>query len=80
MESHVYDKANREVGLFNSQGWFNKHGIKASEVQVPPSVENAIKGRMIYELRKIGRIGPKGTEGISDDKWRRAPLNAEGCK
>ncbi|MFI9806375.1 DUF6531 domain-containing protein [Streptomyces sp. NPDC052301] len=80
VEIHVYDKSMREVGLFNSQGWFNKHGIKASEVEVPPSVENAIKGRMIYELRKVGRIGPKGTEDITGDKWRRPPLAAEGCK
>ncbi|WP_153547985.1 DUF6531 domain-containing protein [Streptomyces sp. RB17] len=80
VEIHVYDKSMREVGVFNSQGWFNKHGIKGSEVEVPPSVENAIKGRMIYELRKIGRIGPKGTEDISGDKWRRPPLAAEGCK
>ncbi|MEU0443556.1 RHS repeat-associated core domain-containing protein [Streptomyces sp. NPDC006186] len=80
VEIHVYDKAMREVGLFNSQGWFNKHGIKASEVEVPPGVENAIKGRIIYELRKVGRIGPKGTEDISGDKWRRPPLAAEGCK
>ncbi|MEV6057594.1 DUF6531 domain-containing protein [Streptomyces sp. NPDC052107] len=80
VEIHVYDKSGREVGLFNSQGWFNKHGIKASEVDVPPGVENAIKGRMIYELRKVGRIGPKGTEDITGDKWRRPPLAAEGCK
>ncbi|MFG3014869.1 DUF6531 domain-containing protein [Streptomyces cinerochromogenes] len=80
VEIHVYDKSMREVGLFNSQGWFNKHGIKASEVEVPPGVENAIKGRVIHELRKVGRIGPKGTEDISGDKWRRPPLAAEGCK
>ncbi|MGW7791319.1 DUF6531 domain-containing protein [Streptomyces tricolor] len=80
VEIHVYDKAGREVGLYNSQGWFNKHGIKASEVDVPPGVENAIKGRMIHELRKVGRIGPKGTEDITGEKWRRPPLAAEGCK
>ncbi|PKW09040.1 RHS repeat-associated core domain-containing protein [Streptomyces sp. 1222.5] len=80
VEIHVYDKAGREVGLYNSQGWFNKHGIKASEVSVPPGVENAIKGRMIYELRKVGRIQPKGTEDITGEKWRRPPLAAEGCK
>ncbi|AWT42377.1 MULTISPECIES: DUF6531 domain-containing protein [Streptomyces] len=80
VEIHVYDKSMREVGLYNSQGWFNKHGIKASEVQVPPAVENAIKGRVIHELRKVGRIGPKGTEDISGDKWRRPPLASEGCK
>ncbi|MEV1019690.1 RHS repeat-associated core domain-containing protein [Streptomyces sp. NPDC050264] len=80
VEIHVYDKSMREVGLFNSQGWFNKHGISASEVEVPPAVENAIKGRMVYELRKVGRIAPKGAEDITGDKWRRPPLAAEGCK
>ncbi|MFB0616113.1 DUF6531 domain-containing protein [Streptomyces sp. AGS-58] len=80
VEIHVYDKSMREVGLYNSQGWFNKHGIKGSEVEVPPGVENAIKGRLIFELRKVGRIGPKGTEDITDGKWRRPPLAAEGCK
>ncbi|WP_329432973.1 DUF6531 domain-containing protein [Streptomyces sp. NBC_01280] len=80
VEIHVYDKSMREVGLFNSQGWFNKHGINASEVEVPPAVENAIKGRMVYELRKVGRIAPRGAEDITGDKWRRPPLAAEGCK
>ncbi|MDF3299381.1 RHS repeat domain-containing protein [Streptomyces tropicalis] len=80
VEIHVYDKTMREVGLFNSQGWFNKRGIKAADVEVPPAGENAIKGRMIYGLRKIGRIGPKGTEDIRGEKLRRPPLAAEGCK
>jgi len=80
VEIHVYDKSMREVGLYNSQGRFNKHGIKASEVEVPPGVENAVKGRMIYELRKVGRIATKGTEDITGDKWRRPLLAAEGCK
>ncbi|MFF3657763.1 RHS repeat-associated core domain-containing protein [Streptomyces olivochromogenes] len=79
VEIHVYDKSMREVGLFGSDGWFNKHGIKGSDVEVPPSVENAIKGRAIYEMRKVGRIGPKGTEDISGEKWRRPPLASEGC-
>ncbi|MFE9352693.1 DUF6531 domain-containing protein [Streptomyces olivaceoviridis] len=78
-EIHVYDKANREVGTFRSDGWFNKHSLKAEEVDVPPAVENAIKGRAIDTMRRIGRIGPKGTEDISGDKWRRPPLSQEGC-
>ncbi|MEU1403255.1 DUF6531 domain-containing protein [Streptomyces sp. NPDC005728] len=78
-EIHVYDKANREVGTFRSDGWFNKHSLKAEEVDVPPAVENAIKGRAIDTMRRLGRIGPKGTEDISGDKWRRPPLSQEGC-
>ncbi|GHH70881.1 hypothetical protein GCM10018793_05640 [Streptomyces sulfonofaciens] len=79
-EIHVYDKSMREVGVFRSDGWFNKHGHTGADVEVPPSVENAVKGRAVDTMRKIGRIGPKGTEDISGDKWRRPPLSAEGCK
>jgi RHS repeat-associated protein len=78
-EIHVYDKAGREVGIFRSDGWFNKHGISGADVDVPPSVENAVKGRAIDTMRKLGRIGPKGTEDISGDKWKRPPLSSEGC-
>ncbi|MDX6361376.1 MAG: hypothetical protein QOC85_379 [Streptomyces sp.] len=78
-EIHVYDKANREVGTYRSDGWFNKHSLKAEEVDVPPAVENAIKGRAIDTMRRTGRIGPRGTEDISGDKWRRPPLSQEGC-
>nr|WP_234392139.1 DUF6531 domain-containing protein [Streptomyces sp. WM6378] len=79
-EVHVYDKSGREVGIFGSDGWFNKHGTTAADVQVPASVENALKGRAIDTLRKTGRIGPKGTEDISGEKWQRPRLAAEGCK
>ncbi|MFE2102842.1 hypothetical protein [Streptomyces sp. NPDC059468] len=67
------------VGTFRSDGWFNKHSLKAEEVDVPPGVENAIKGRAIDTMRRLGRIGPKGTEDITGDKWRRPPLSQEGC-
>ncbi|MFH8771951.1 hypothetical protein [Streptomyces sp. NPDC017958] len=67
------------MGTFRSDGWFNKHSLKAEEVDVPPGVENAIKGRAIDTMRRLGRIGPKGTEDISGDKWRRPPLSQEGC-
>ncbi|MFF1482991.1 RHS repeat-associated core domain-containing protein, partial [Streptomyces sp. NPDC058301] len=79
-EIHVYDKSGREVGIFGSDGWFNKHGTTAADVQVPPSVENALKGRAVDTLRRTGRVGPKGTEDISGDKWQRPRLAAEGCK
>jgi RHS repeat-associated protein len=79
-EIHVYDGAGREVGIFGSDGWFNKHGTTAAEVRVPPNVENALKGKSIDIMRRTGRIGPKGTEDISGDKWRRPRLASEGCK
>lgn len=41
-EMHVYDKNGREVGLYGSSGWFDKHRLD-SDVQVPHSVENRLK-------------------------------------
>ncbi|WP_435241154.1 DUF6531 domain-containing protein [Streptomyces cucumeris] len=81
-EIHVYDKRGREVGLFGSNGFFNKHGTKADDVVVPPRVEDALKGTAIKFMRKEGRLGDKGTEDLSGDKWKRPRLAAEGngCK
>ncbi|MDI3405407.1 RHS repeat-associated core domain-containing protein [Streptomyces sp. B-S-A6] len=81
-EIHVYDKSGREVGLFGSDGWFDKHGTVGANVDVPASVENALKGRAVDFMRRTGRIGEKGTEDISGDKWKRPRLAAEesGCK
>ncbi len=79
-EIHVYDKSGREVGIFGSDGWFNKHSTVGADVEVPPSVENALKGRAVDILRRSGRIAPRGTEDISGDKWQRPRLAAEGCK
>ncbi|MFD4131236.1 hypothetical protein [Streptomyces goshikiensis] len=77
---HAYDKSGREVGIFGSDGWFNKHNTIGADVEVPPSVETALQGRAVDTMRRAGRIGPRGTEGISGDKWRRPRLAAEGCK
>ncbi|MEV7402450.1 DUF6531 domain-containing protein [Streptomyces sp. NPDC091267] len=79
-EIHVYDKSGREVGIFGSDGWFNKHKTVGADVEVPPSVENALKGRAVDIMRRGGRIGPRGTEDISGDKWQRPRLASEGCK
>ncbi|MER7795460.1 RHS repeat-associated core domain-containing protein, partial [Streptomyces sp. NPDC097640] len=81
-EIHVYDKRGREVGLFGSDGFFNKHGTKAADVVVPERVEDALKGTAVRFMRKTGRIGDKGTEDISGDKWKRPRLSSDGtgCK
>ncbi|WP_327361259.1 DUF6531 domain-containing protein [Streptomyces sp. NBC_01296] len=79
-EIHVYDKSGREVGIFGSDGWFNKHRTKGADVEVPPSVENALKGKAIDTMRRHRRIGPKGTEDVTGDKWQRPRLASEGCK
>jgi RHS repeat-associated protein len=72
-EMHVYDKNGREVGLYGSNGWFDKHRLD-SDVQVPRSVENRLKGEAVKFMRRTGRIGPRGTEDISGDKWKRPRL------
>ncbi|MGB8946117.1 MAG: RHS repeat-associated core domain-containing protein [Streptomyces sp.] len=72
-EMHVYDKNGREVGLYGSNGWFDKHRLD-SNVEVPQSVENRLKGEAVKFMRRTGRIGPRGTEDISGDKWKRPRL------
>ncbi|QES40283.1 hypothetical protein DEJ49_04170 [Streptomyces venezuelae] len=72
-EMHVYDKNGREVGLYGSNGWFDKHRLN-SDVQVPRGVENRLKGEAVKFMRRTGRIGPRGTEDISGDKWKRPRL------
>jgi len=69
-EIHVYNKSGVEVGIFGSEGWINKHGI-TSNVEVPNGVESRLKGMAVDQMRKDGRIKPKGTEDISGDKWKR---------
>ncbi|TVT44607.1 type IV secretion protein Rhs [Amycolatopsis rhizosphaerae] len=75
-EIHVYYKGS-EIGIYGSNGWFAKHG-KSADVSVPESVENRLKGKAIEFMRGSGRIGPKGTEDISGDKWMRPRLTG-GC-
>ncbi|GAA1923154.1 hypothetical protein GCM10009837_55500 [Streptomyces durmitorensis] len=72
-EMHVYDKNGREVGLYGSNGWFDKHRLD-SNVEVPQSVENRLKGEAVKFMRRTGRIGPRGTEDVSGDKWKRPRL------
>ncbi|WP_129307503.1 DUF6531 domain-containing protein [Streptomyces sp. L2] len=81
-EIHVYDKRGREVGIFGSDGWFNKHGKSAAEADVPGSVENALKGKAVDFMRGTGRLGPKGIQDITGDKWKRPRLATEeaSCK
>jgi RHS repeat-associated protein len=69
-EIHVYDKSGAEVGIFGSEGWINKHGI-TSDVEMPDGVESRLKGMAVDQMRKDGRLKPKGTEDISGDKWKR---------
>ncbi|WP_371659829.1 polymorphic toxin-type HINT domain-containing protein [Streptomyces sp. NBC_00280] len=75
-EVHVYRKG-QEIGIFGSNGWFPKHR-KGVDVFVPRDVYNNLKGLAVEEMRKAHRIGPKGTENIKGDNWKR-PRITGGC-
>ncbi|MFF9062365.1 polymorphic toxin-type HINT domain-containing protein [Streptomyces sp. NPDC014882] len=75
-EVHVYHRG-KEVGLFGSNGWFAKHG-KGVDVELPKDVYNNLKGLAVEEMRRQHRIGPKGTENIKGDNWKR-PRITGGC-
>ncbi|MEU0626772.1 hypothetical protein [Streptomyces sp. NPDC005989] len=75
-EIHVY-KNGKEIGIFGSDGWFAKHG-KSADVKVPRETYNLLKGLAVGEMRREGRIGPKGTEKIKGDSWKRDRITG-GC-
>jgi hypothetical protein len=60
-EIHVYYRGN-EVGLFGSNGWFDKHGLD-SDVSVPDGVYNRLKGQAVDFMRGTGRISPSLNSG-----------------
>ena len=66
------------VGTFGSSGWFAKHGLGA-DVSVPDSVANRLKGIAVDRMRASGRLGPKGAEDITGDKWMRPRLVGGNC-
>jgi hypothetical protein len=65
-----------EVGAFGSGGWFSKHGLGA-QVSVPDAVADRLKGVAVDEMRRTGRLSPKGTMDISGDKWMRPRVGAD---
>jgi hypothetical protein len=75
-EIHVCHRG-KEIGIFGSDGWFSKHG-KSADVVVPNDVYHNLKGLAVGELRRDGRIGPKGAENIKGDNWKR-PRITGGC-
>ncbi|MFI5896996.1 polymorphic toxin-type HINT domain-containing protein [Actinoplanes sp. NPDC051513] len=75
-EIHVYHRGS-EVGIFGSNGWFDKHG-KVADVSVPDNVYNRLKGKAVEEMRASGRLGPQGTRDITGDKWKMPRLKG-GC-
>ena len=68
-EIHVFSKG-KEIGVFGSEGFFAKHGHSAN-VEVPQGVYNRLKGIAIDRMRASGRLGPKGTDDITGDNWKR---------
>ncbi|WP_026123178.1 hypothetical protein [Nocardiopsis chromatogenes] len=73
-EIHVYYKG-QEVGIYGSNGWFNKHG-KKGDADVPKAVENRLKGIAVDTMRKTGRL--KEGDSIKGDDWKRNRLGG-GC-
>jgi len=63
-ETHVYDPRGNEVGVYGPSGWIWKHGFKEPPV-LPPCVDNALRGKTIDMLRRMGRIAPKGRADIA---------------
>lgn len=78
-EIHVARGSKRiEIGTIGSSGWFPKHGLGA-DVSVPDSVANRLKGIAVDKMRASGRLGPKGAEDITGDKWMRPRLVGGNC-
>jgi hypothetical protein len=59
-ETHVYNPAGTEVGLYGPEGWFNKHGCKGAPDGIPADVVNRLNGIRIDQLRRMGLWPPKG--------------------
>ena len=77
-EIHVFDPNGNEIGLFGSNGWFNKHGHKGRPLNCPRPVENQLKGQAIDIMRRSGELPSKGTFNIKGDRWMRGSLGALG--
>nr|WP_232072752.1 polymorphic toxin-type HINT domain-containing protein [Phytohabitans flavus] len=76
-EIHVYHRGS-EVGIFGSQGFFNKHGLTGAPEGMPTGVYNTIRDTAITKMRAMGVIKPKGHEDVTGDKWKR-PLPGDAC-
>ncbi len=74
-EIHVYHRG-VEVGVYGSNGFFNKHGLKASGVEVPNQVLNRLKGIAVDQMRKLGQIS--AGENIKGDAWKRPMIGSSG--
>jgi hypothetical protein len=75
-EIHVYFRGT-EIGIFGSNGFFNKHGINAADVSVPDQVNNRLKGIAIELMRRNGQLGPN--DDIKGDAWKRPMIGSSGC-
>ncbi|AGZ46087.1 polymorphic toxin-type HINT domain-containing protein [Actinoplanes friuliensis] len=78
-EVHVYHRGS-EVGIYGSNGFFNKHGVDASKVDVPQQVHNRLKGIAIDKMRKTGQL-PQNAD-VKGDAWKRPMVGStagRGC-
>ncbi|GAB7042787.1 RHS repeat-associated core domain-containing protein [Catenuloplanes niger JCM 9533] len=74
-EIHVYHRGT-EVGIYGSNGFFNKHNINANDVNVPDQVHNRLKGIAVDQMRKIGQI--PADANIKGDAWKRPMIGSSG--
>ncbi|WP_306210377.1 polymorphic toxin-type HINT domain-containing protein [Actinoplanes sp. RD1] len=74
-EIHVYHRGT-EVGLYGSNGFFNKHRKLAADVDVPSQVHNRLKGIAVDQMRKIGQLPPKAS--VKGDSWKRPMIGSTG--
>jgi hypothetical protein len=59
-EVHVYYRGS-EVGIYGSNGFFNKHRISADDVSVPDQVNNRLKGSPSTRCERSASFGPMRT-------------------
>ncbi|PRC92380.1 hypothetical protein S2091_3039 [Solimicrobium silvestre] len=70
-EIHVFDPQGNEAGLYNQQGWFNKHGKKGAPAGIPEQCENRLRGEAIDQMRRRGHIPGKGLGDIKGGNWKK---------
>ncbi|CUU59621.1 RHS repeat-associated core domain-containing protein, partial [Parafrankia irregularis] len=75
-EIHVY-RGGPEVGMYGSNGFFNKYGLKATAADSPEQVNNRLKGIAVDWVRKIGQIA-SGVD-IAGDAWKRPMIGSDPC-
>jgi RHS repeat-associated protein len=67
-EIHIYNPKGNEIGVFGPTGWINKHGFTEAP-DIPKDVYDKINGINIDQLRRAGRLPPKGQCDVKNGKY-----------